>query len=102
MCTPFIQTHAPPQHTDMGPDLHPTMLASAGEGADGVAGLGAGPTPRGSGFAPLMFKNQSRMNHHKERVWGEERKEKGEGGGEDMGSDGNPRGYRGQRKDAGY
>lgn len=91
------------------------MLASAGEGADGVAGLGARLTPRGSGFAPLMLKSQSGMNHHKESsygggVGGGRRKEKrmegeeeGEEGGEEgEGNDGDPRGYRGQRLDTEY
>lgn len=61
--------------------------------------------PRGSSFAPLMLKNQSRKNHDKESSWGEERKEKkmeGEEKGEEereegMRNDRNPRGYRGQR-----
>lgn len=35
-----------------------------------MAGLGARLTPRGSGFAPLMLKNRSGMNHHKESAWG--------------------------------
>lgn len=118
MCAPFRQTHVHTHHTaTVGPDLHPTMLASAGEGADGVAGLGGGPTPRGSSFVPLMLKNQSRMNHHKES-WGGGRRRKGKGkgwgwGGEEerkgkrmkgeegeekgMGNGGDPRGYRGQR-----
>ena len=77
MCAPFRQTHVHTHHTaTVGPDLHPTMLASAGEGAGGVARLGSGPTPRGSSFVPLMLKNQSRMDHHKESSWGEERKGK--------------------------
>lgn len=103
MCAPFRQTHVHTHHTaTVGPDLHPTMLASAGEGADGVAGLGGGPTPRGSSFVPLMLKNQSRMNHHKES-WGggeaEERKGKrmgmGWGGGKERKKD---EGRRGRRK----
>lgn len=78
-------TRAHTRHTATGSDLHPRMLASAGgEGADGVAGLGARLTPRGSGFAPLMLKNQSGMNHHKESSWaggGKEKRMEGEEGG---------------------
>lgn len=73
-----------------------------------MAGLGPEPMPRGSGFAPLMLQNQSRMNHHWESSWGEERKEtrteeeeKGEEEREEgVGKDRAPRGYRGQRLDA--
>lgn len=50
-----------------------------------MAGLGAGLTPRGSGVAPLMWKNQSRMNRHKGSsgvgVGGDKRKDKKDGGG---------------------
>lgn len=94
------------RHTAMGPDLHPTLLASVGEGADGVAGLRARLIPRGSGFAPLMLKNQSGMNHHKGSWgWGWGGKgievEEGEEGREaGMGNERHPRGYRGQRLDA--
>lgn len=79
MCDPIhADTRAHTSHTAaMGPDLHPMMLASAGEGADGVAGLGRGLTPRGSSFAPLMLKNQSRMNHHKESSWGRKGRKRG-------------------------
>lgn len=73
------------RRTAMGPDLHPTVLASAREGADGVAGLSVRLTPRGSSFAPLMLKNQSGMNHHREswrgmrkKRWKGRRKEKRE------------------------
>lgn len=97
MCAPIhADTRAHTCHTAVGRDLHPTTLASAGEGADGAAALGTGPTPRGSGFAPLMLRNQSRMNHHKDSSWGEERKEPGmeeeAGGEEDTGNDLDPRG----------
>lgn len=77
-------TRAHTRHTATGPDLHPRMLASAGEGADGVAGLGARLTPRRSGVAPLMLKNQSGMNHHKESSragGGKEKRMEGEEGG---------------------
>lgn len=111
MCAPIhTDTRAHAHHAAMGLDLHPTILAFAGEEADGVAGVGSRLMPRGSGFAPLMLKNQSRKNHYKESSWGKERKEKkmeGEEKGkekreEGMGNDGNPRGYRGQRLDAEY
>lgn len=111
MCAPIhADTRAHTHHRAMGPDLHPTILAFAGEEADGVAGLGSRLMPRGSSFAPLMLKNQSRKNHDKESSWGEERKEKkmeGEEKGEEereegMRNDRNPRGYRGQRLGAEY
>ena len=72
MCAPIqADTCVHTCHTAaMDPDLHPTVLASAEEGADGVAGLGAGLTPRGPSFALLMLKNQTRMNQHKENCWG--------------------------------
>lgn len=93
MCAPIqANTCVHTRHTAaVDPDLHPMVLASAGEGADGVAGLGAGLTPRGSSFALLMLKNQSRMNHHKESCWGEERKGKQIGRGEG-------KGWRGRRR----
>lgn len=113
MCAPIqANTCVHTRHTAaVDPDLHPMVLASAGEGADGVAGLGAGLTPRGSSFALLMLKNQSRMNitrraaggrKGRENRLGAGREKDGGGGGEDggekaMGNDGDPRGYRGQR-----
>ena len=87
MCAPIqADTCVHTCHTAaVDPDLHLTVLASAEEGADGVAGLGAGLTPRGPSFVLLMLKNQSRMNHHKENCWGEERKGKQIGRGEGKG-----------------
>ena len=67
MCAPIqANTCVHTRHTAaVDPDLHPMVLASAGEGADGVAGLGAGLTPRGSSFALLMLKNQSRSEERR-------------------------------------
>ena len=67
---PFTRTRVYTRHTAEGPDLTQQCWPLQGKEQMEWLGLAQGLTPGGSGGAPLMLKNQSRMNRHKGSSWG--------------------------------